>query len=142
MTDSLYTSVILVRFAHLASACLLTGVFAFLVFVARPAVRAAGLATRDDFEVLDRRLLALGAVTLGVAVGTGLIDLARQAIVARAGNIGEGLGAQTIGTLLAETRYGDIWLVRHAFWLLLAALLALRGGSAGAWTGSPYASPG
>jgi len=41
MTDAVYVTAILARFVHLGSACLLTGIFAFLVFVARPAVRAA-----------------------------------------------------------------------------------------------------
>lgn len=126
MTDVLYATAILTRFVHLGSACLLTGIFAFLVFVARPAVRAAGPAARDGFERLDRRLLALAAVTLGVGVGTGLLDLVRQALLASGGSLGGSLTAHTIGILLAETRYGDIWLVRHVLWLLLAALLLLR----------------
>lgn len=137
MTDAVYWTAILARLVHLGSACLLTGIFAFLVFVARPAVRAAGPAAREAFRVLDRRLLALGAIALVAAVATGLIDLARQALVAGGGRIGEGLAIQTIGTLLVATRYGDVWLARQALWLLLAALLILRGpeGDESDWLG-------
>jgi copper resistance protein D len=125
MTDVLSVAAIVARFAHLGSACLVTGVFAFLVIIARPAVRAAGADAGAGFALLDRRLLALGAAALGVALGTGLIDLTRQTLVA-AGNVGGNLAAPTIGTLLLDTRYGDVWLVRHALWLLLVALLVLR----------------
>ncbi|PYM15556.1 MAG: hypothetical protein DMD81_14655, partial [Candidatus Rokuibacteriota bacterium] len=114
------------RFTHLASACLLTGVFAFLVFVALPAIRTSEPSNRDRFRAMDRRLLALAAVTLAVVLGTGLCDLVRQAFVATRGGVAGGLALQTVASLLAETRYGDVWLVRHALLVLLAALLALR----------------
>lgn len=114
------------RLVHLSSACLLTGVFAFLVFVARPAIGAAGPEARGHFEPLDRRLLALAMIALGAAMGTGLLDLARQAFVATHGVAAWSPSPQIVSALLSETRYGDIWLVRHALWLLLAALLVLR----------------
>src|SRR6266581_1255654 len=95
--------------------------------VARPAIRAAGPATRDRFDTLDRRLLALAVVAVTATMGAGLVDLARQALVAIGSGAGERLASQTVGTLLAETRFGDIWLVRHAIWLLLLTLLLLRG---------------
>src|SRR6266542_1458213 len=117
---------VLARLVHVGGACLLTGIFAFLVFVARPAIRAAGPAARDPFEALDRRLLALAALALGATMGTGLVDLARQAFVATGGSVVESLAPRVVGALLTETRYGDIWLVRQALWLLLAALLILR----------------
>src|SRR5438477_8786103 len=117
---------VLTRFLHVGSACLLTGTFAFLVLVGLPASRARGPETRGGFDALDRRLLALAGIALGIAMATGLLDLARQAFVATLGSAAAGLAPQTMGTLLVETRYGDVWLVRHALWLLLAALLLLR----------------
>ncbi len=126
MPGAVDTLAVLARFLHIGSACLLTGTFAFLVLVGLPASRAAGPAARGGFEALDRRLLTLAGIALGAAMGTGLLDLARQAFVATRGSATEGLTLQTVGTLLVETRYGDIWLVRHALWLLLAALLLLR----------------
>jgi len=126
MFDPVYTAGILVRFVHLWSACLLTGIFAFLVFVARSAFKAAGSAEQNDFRRLDHRLLSLAAVVLSVTVGTGLIDLARQALVAGAGSASNGLTIHTLGALLGDTRYGEVWMARHALWLLLGALLLLR----------------
>jgi putative copper export protein/mono/diheme cytochrome c family protein len=126
MTDALYVAAILVRLVHLGAACLLTGTFAFLVLVARPAVGAVGPAGGEAFAKLDRRVLALGAVALGVAMATGLIDLVRQAYVATASQVAGRFGARALGLLLTETRYGDVWLGRHALWLLLAVLLGLR----------------
>ena len=116
----------LVRLVHLGGACLLTGVFAFLVFVARPAVNAAEPGARARFEPLDRRLLTLATVALGAGLATGLLDLARQAFVATGSGASWNLGPRIVGALLLETRYGNVWLVRHALWLLLAALLILR----------------
>jgi putative copper resistance protein D len=117
---------VLARFVHVGGACLVTGIFAFVLFVARPAIRATGAATRGRLEALDSRLLTMAVVTIAVILGAGLVDLGRQALVATGGT-GERLAWQTIGPLLAETRFGDIWLVRHALWLLLGALLLLRG---------------
>jgi putative copper export protein/mono/diheme cytochrome c family protein len=117
---------LLARLVQIAGACLVTGIFAFLVFAARPAVRAAEPAARERFDALERCLLGLALVALAAAIGAGLVDLARQALVARDSDAGE-LTVQAIGTLLAETRFGGIWLVRHAFWFLLLALLLLRG---------------
>jgi putative copper export protein/mono/diheme cytochrome c family protein/peroxiredoxin len=126
MSDAVYIAGILVRFVHLGSACLLTGIFAFLVFVARPAIKAGGSGALDSFRRLDEWLLSLAAVVLGLTIGTGLLDLARQALVAGAGSGSSGLTFQTLGALLGDTRYGDVWMARHALWILLAALLLLR----------------
>jgi len=127
MPGALDLIVVVARFVHIASACLLTGVFAFQVLVTRPAMRAAGPAARERFVALDRRLLALASGALAAAMGTGFVDLARQAVVATGGGVAGSLVPQIIGALLGETRYGDIWLVRQMLWLLLAALLVLRG---------------
>src|SRR5262245_32673578 len=103
---------VLARFVQVSGACLVTGIFAFLVFIGRPAIRAFG-SSREAFEALDRRLLTLAVVILGVTIGAGLVDLTRQAWVARGIGTQEPFGAPILGTLLTETRFGDVWLVRH-----------------------------
>jgi putative copper resistance protein D len=118
---------VLARFVQVSGACLVTGIFAFLVFVGRPATRASGSASREAFEALDRRLLGLAVVILAVTIGAGLVDLSRQAWVARGIGSEEPFGPQIFGTLLSETRFGSVWLVRHLIWLLLLGLLLLRG---------------
>jgi putative copper resistance protein D len=115
----------LARFVHISSACLLTGVFAFLVFVSWPARRAGGPAAHERCLALDRRLLTLGTGAIVVALVTGVVDLARQAVVATGGAT-DSFVPQAIGALLSETRYGDVWLGRHMLWLLLGVLLVLR----------------
>src|SRR5262245_61180141 len=126
MSDALYVAGILVRFIHLGSACLLAGIFAFLLLLARPAIKAGGSAVIDSFRPLDERLLSLSAIVIGLTIGTGLLDLVRQALVAGAGSGSNGLTIRTLGALLGDTRYGDVWMARHALCILLAALLLLR----------------
>jgi putative copper resistance protein D len=126
VSDLVTVTAVLARFAQVGGGGLVMGIFAFLVLVMRPASRAAGAACRDGFEALDRRLLRLAGTTLAVAMGAGLIDLVRQAFVATGSGTGGTLTPRTIAILLTETRYGDFWLVRQAFWLLLGALLVLR----------------
>lgn len=116
-----------VRLVHLGSACLLTGVFAFLLLVGRPAARAAGAQALDALHALDRRLLALALWALGAVLGSGLLDLARQAQVATGAGLGESLAPDVLAAVLGRTRYGAVWLARHALLGLLGVLLALRG---------------
>src|SRR5215831_1447293 len=125
MPDVLDVIATLVRLVHLGAACLLTGIFAFLVLAGRPAFHALEPGVRDRFDRLDSRLLAIASATLGTAVAAGLLDLARQAFVATRGSASS-LTPHTLATLLTETRFGDVWLLRHALWLLLGALLILR----------------
>src|SRR5580765_1897152 len=99
---------ILARFGQVGGACLLTGIFAFLVFVMHPTAGVAGPMARDRFARLDRRLLSLATVAVGVVMAMGVIDLTRQALVA-AGSRSLPTLVQTALTLLAETRYGDVW---------------------------------
>jgi len=114
---------IAVRWIHLLSATLLVGVFAGLVLVARPAARAAGPAAR--LGPLDRQLGGLAAWSLAVALGSGVLDLARQTSVATGLGLRETLTPSALAALLLGTQYGAVWLVRHALLLLLGALLAL-----------------
>src|SRR5215470_1371638 len=117
---------VLARFVQVTAACLATGIFAFLLFVGRPASRVCESGCREAFKALDRRLLGLALVTVAATIGAGLIDLAHQALVAT-GIATEGrLALQIIGTLITETRFGDMWLVRQLIWLLLLGLLLLR----------------
>jgi putative copper resistance protein D len=131
MPGALDLIAVIARFVQIAGACLLTGVFAFQVLVAMPALRASGAAARDRVLALDRRLLGLAGVALAAAMTAGFVDLARQAVVAEGVGVARGVIVQTVGALLVETRYGEVWLVRQMLWLLLAALLVLRGAERG-----------
>jgi putative copper resistance protein D len=117
---------ILVRWVHVAAAATLVGAFGFLVGVARPAAREAGLVDSGAFTPLDRDLLALGRWALGVTLASALLDLARQATVVSGESLFTSLAWPTLGAVLDETRYGAVWLARQAFLVLLAALVLGR----------------
>jgi putative copper resistance protein D len=112
-----------VRTAQLLAASLLAGVFAALTLVARPAQQAAGLDAAGVPTALDRRLLALARWALSATVGCGLLDLWRQTAVAAGLGLVASLDATAIGTVLLQTQYGAVWLVRHGVLALLAGLL-------------------
>ncbi len=115
-----------VRWAQFVSGSLLAGLFGFLVIVARPSLRRADPHTLARFASLDARLLTIGRWAVAGALGSGLLDLWRQVTVASGLGFGESLAAGPFLTVLDQTRYGTIWLVRHALLLLLGALLILR----------------
>jgi putative copper resistance protein D len=117
---------ILVRWVHIAAAATLVGAFGFLVGVARPAAREAGLVESGAFASLDRDLLALGRWALGVTLGSALLDLARQAMVVSGESLLTSLAWPILGAVLVETRYGAVWLARQGFLILLAALVLSR----------------
>jgi putative copper export protein len=115
----------LIRWSHLLGATLLVGVFAFLVLVARPAARTADPRAQDLLAPLDRHLRALGAWALLLTLATGLLDLWRQTAVATGLGFGGSLSVESLRAVLFETRYGAVWLVRHAVMLLVAMVAGL-----------------
>jgi len=116
----------LVRWVHVAAAATLVGVFVFLVGVARPAARDPRLLDSGAFAALDRQLLALGRWALGAVLGSALLDLGRQATVVSGESLLTSLAWPILGTVLADTRYGTVWLARQGFFVLLAALVLGR----------------
>src|SRR5436190_127544 len=143
---------VLTRFLHVGSACLLTGTFAFLVLVGLPASRARGPETRGGFDALDRRLLALAGIALGIAMATGLLDLARQAFVATPGGAAAGLwagalvplvlfltGASIIPAAVAVRHFSTLALVSVGIMLVSGAYAAFEQvGSVPALVGTLY----
>jgi putative copper resistance protein D len=114
-----------VRGLHIAGAISLTGVFASLVLVVRPAARAANDAPPERLRELETRLLALAGAALAVALVTGVLDLWRQVGVATGAGLWESLDGGRVSSVLADTRYGTVWLARAGLLALLAALLLL-----------------
>jgi putative copper resistance protein D len=117
-----------VRTTQLASLVTLAGAFAFLVLVARPAALAAGAAGRAALPLLDRRILVLARLALGVALAAGLLDLWRQIAVATGAGLWEALEPREGLAVLLDTRYGLVWLARHALLVLLGVLVLLARG--------------
>ena len=105
------------RWAHLASCLLLAGAFLMLLLAGRsdrPTARAWA-----DWVLRWSRWLAGFVLISGIAV------LAWQAAQAT-GRPGAALEPAAWVGVLARTRFGTIWLVRHGLLLLLAALVVLR----------------
>ena len=117
--------VVVVRWLHMAATLSLVGVFACFVLVVRPAARAVGEVGREQLRDLDARLLKLAGWALAVAVIAGMLDLWRQVGVATGAGAWESLDGGRILSVLADTRYGTVWLARTGLLVLLAALLLL-----------------
>lgn len=114
-----------IRWLHAAGALSLVGAFSVLVLVAYPAARAAGRDAPARCAGLDRRLLRFAAGALALTLlGAGL-DLWRQIGVATGVGGTAALDPARVGAVLADTRYGTVWLARIALLGLLAALLLL-----------------
>jgi len=116
---------VVVRWLHAASAVTLVGAFASLLLVARPAARAAGDAGLERFPDLDRRIMTLARIALAVTLVAGGLDLWRQVGVATGAGLLESLDPGRIASVLADTRYGTVWLARTGLLFLLAAFLLL-----------------
>jgi putative copper resistance protein D len=114
-----------VRTLHLLAGSLVVGVFGFLLLVARPAAREAGLDPGPALAPLDRRLVRLGRAALALALVSGVLDLARQATVATGLDLAASLRPAVLGPLVLGTQYGMVWLLRHGVLLLAGTLLIL-----------------
>ena len=118
-----------VRFVHLAAAVLLAGSFAFVALIARPALgRPAAVSDSLEASCLARHL-KLGRWSLAAVFASALAALWVQAIIVSgqatdtgtAG--GEAFGLQEVIPLLTQTLYGEVWLLRFALALCVAAFL-------------------
>ena len=116
----------LTRFVHLGSVTLLTGVFAFLLLVARPAFRKAGDTESEGFARFDQLLLRLMAWDLLIAVASALLWLAFQAATMSGRPVWQALSPEIVGSVLTQTQFGRVWQLRLALFVLLGGFLLLR----------------
>ena len=119
------------RWVGYIAMALLTGVFAFFLFVLRPALIEAATAQPGQAPARPRTVAIPSAflialwLGLGLALVTTLIGAVLQA--ASSANVGplDAIGSP-LYTLLVHTRYGMLFWVRWLLYLLLLALLATR----------------
>jgi putative copper export protein/mono/diheme cytochrome c family protein len=102
-----------VRTVHFASAAILSGLMLVLPFVTEPAFRSAGACAMTARLNGYCRLLAWIALVLALASGTAWLVL----LGLRIGGVG------AIATLATSTQFGEVWVMRLALAILLAALL-------------------
>jgi putative copper export protein/mono/diheme cytochrome c family protein len=117
------------RGAHFAAMTLAFGVLAFALAVARPAFRADEPGERFRARAIEGRLIA-------VALAAALVSLASAAgwLVAQTAAIGgvplaDAFDRPLLASVLAQTLFGRVWLVRAALLIALALLLAVALGS-------------
>ena len=121
------TALIAARGLHFAAQIALGGTFAFVVLVARPASCAAGGAVS---ATLQRPLRLVAATSLVLAL---IVSLPWLALVARdmSGEaVGKLLSSGALRTVLTETRFGHVFLLRLVLMLSLAPFVGSIGGEA------------
>jgi putative copper export protein/mono/diheme cytochrome c family protein/peroxiredoxin len=114
-----------VRFLHLASILLLTGIFSFDLLIVRPAWRTAGAESSLDFQYLkvESRIVV---ASLLLAIATAVLGLFIKVTTVTGLPLSESLTLDAIRNVLIETRFGTIWLLRMGLLCLLAFLLSSR----------------
>jgi putative copper export protein/mono/diheme cytochrome c family protein/peroxiredoxin len=117
---------IAVRVVHLSASLFLTGLFIFLLLVARPAFRAEKAEGLSAFGVFDASLLHLAGWSLLVLLLSGLLGLWVQLATVTGRSLSQTLTPDALWSLLASTQYGRVWIIRIALMALLGSILWLR----------------
>jgi putative copper resistance protein D len=118
---------IAIRIIHLGASLLLTGLFAFLLLVARPALQARKAEGPLTLAPFDSTLLRLAGWSLLVLACTALLGLWVQLATVSGRPLLQSLEPGIVWSMLTGTQYGRVWLVRLALMTLLGGILWLRG---------------
>jgi putative copper export protein len=110
------------RTLHFTAAIALTGVFGLERLVAGPALRQCGAAPASTAE-LRRRLDWLAWASLALALVSGAAWLVAVAAGMSGKPLGVALSQGAVAVVLVRTRFGEDWLVRFAFAVLLGFCL-------------------
>ncbi len=110
----------LVRFVHLTAAIVLAGGFGFRLFVARPAFASAKDSSAALEHLIRRSLLRNFRWCVAVLSVTMLLGLWLQAV-----NVGGSSfpAFSSLFTLMTETQFGRVWLIRMALLIVIAVLV-------------------
>jgi putative copper resistance protein D len=111
------------RAVHFASAMLVFGEVAFVIFVAAPASRSAGLDRSSESEASRRRFNRVAIWSITAGVGSWLVWLGCEAVLMSGASLGDVLRDDTIVLVLGKTAFGRLWLLRVVLAVVLAALL-------------------
>jgi copper resistance protein D len=134
------------RAVHFASAIAMAGVFAFLCLVAGPALRQAAI---DPAAApgLRRKFAWLGWASLVLAIVSGAAWLAADSSSMSGEPLTDVLSQGIWLTVLTETRFGQVWLLRAALAAMVGCCLAAQSwqrnwaSGAVAWLGLALAAP-
>jgi putative copper resistance protein D len=100
---------IVVRAVHFAASAMLAGVVLFRIVVAAPALRLAPPAA----QIVEVRTLRAAWICLAITAVSGVAWLLLQAPAMSDLPFGEAMTADVIGTVLTQTRFGQIWNSLH-----------------------------
>jgi putative copper resistance protein D len=117
---------IAIRSLHLAASLFLVGLFAFLLMIARPAFRTGKAEESSTFRSFDVHLLRFAGWSLLVLLLTGFLGMWVQLAAATGRPLEQVLTFDALGSLLANTQYGRVWVIRMALMTLLGCILWLR----------------
>ena len=117
-----------VRVVNLTASVLLAGGFGFALLIARPAYLAAPTYAKTDFASFVRTQLRAAPWCLIAMFASALLGLWFQVLYVSDPAIGTPTGLGAAFSLLIETQFGRVWLLRMALLFLLAGLVvrALR----------------
>lgn len=108
---------LLARFIHLSASIVVVGSTAFLLL--------AGRSDRPTALQWESRVVALTRALVWLAIAAGGIVLAHQAATLES-RAAAALEPLALARVAFETRFGQIWLVRHGVLLLLGVFVTLR----------------
>lgn len=116
--DAIRPDSTVIRWINLLSLALLVGGVGFFLFVWRPAAP-----DQTPYPTIERPMLLLtwvGWVLVGV---TGFLLLALQYSLATGNPILTGIDGNSLNSVIADTRFGHLWLSRTALWVGLGGAL-------------------
>jgi putative copper resistance protein D len=159
--NNLNDLLVYVRAVHFAAIILAAGVVIFQFLVAEPAFRTAGGNLHPPIGILRRRWTWMVWTSLAVAAVSGAVWLLLLAADIYGAPVDQVWRSGGVWTVAAQTRFGQVWSLRFALGILLAAFMAApmeparrtrRSGIAillaigvligPAWTGHAGATPG
>jgi copper resistance protein D len=121
---------VVARTTHFASCLALFGGFVFLLWVARPTYRVVGAAS-EERDLLWRRLRRSTRWGLVAALLSGGLWFSLEAVEMSGMSVREALGRETLQTVIEQTQFGRVWLVRLWLLFVLGVLLAVAPKRAG-----------
>lgn len=113
-----------VRAVHFATTILAAGVVIFQFLVAEPAFRTASGDFQPLIETLRRRWKLMVWTALAIAAVSGAVWLLLLAANIYDAPVGQVWRSGGVWTVIAQTRFGQVWSLRFALGILLAAFMA------------------
>jgi putative copper export protein len=124
---------IIVRAVHIAASVIMAGAIVFEIAIARPVLFGPrGSEAANGYVTGLRRLIWASLLT---ALAAGVLWALLLAARIAGGSVVQALGDGTFATMLAETRFGQVWLIRAGLGAVVAGTLLVRSSNGTGWLG-------